>query len=362
MATTTRIPGMSAWPMVRAWLVILTVSIGYAVLGCLAARGLGWPWWVGLLPPAITVAAAESIRWMTKGTPMQGTQTATAVTAEDEPRLSAVVDRLCALSGQDRPDLQVMEMAAPNSLVYVVPGQGPTLCVTRGLLDDLSTEQLEVVLAHEFAHLAHRDTRVMALADGMAGWALTLPGAAFMLIGRLDTRACALAHRCGSPWRPAFTSMGAAGLSSRRARPTVPRRLVVPLLVLAGLARTVLIALALAVVCLIIPGAFVAAPGFVISAFLARRRELAADRAAAALTGSPATLAAALRTIVRGLHAAPSTDLRQSREASALAIVAFHSSTDRSGVSLSRLFDTHPPMRSRQEHLEDLSRRMGAPG
>ncbi|WP_129669444.1 M48 family metalloprotease [Phytoactinopolyspora endophytica] len=352
------------WPVMFVWLVIVAVSIGYAVLACWAAWAMGMSWWLGLLLPMIALLGAESFRWMLKGGPI-GVEP-TRCGPSDQPALHAILDRLCAVAGQDKPEVRIIDVDAPNCLVYVEPGKRPTLCVTTGLVETLDNDHLEAVLAHEIAHIAHRDTRVMAFAEAMSGWAVMLPGAIFMLMGRLDLKLCWAARSCGKAWRPMFVERGKSGLPDTEPVSRFSPRQAHRRVILFVLAR---IAIALAALYLVIPaiclGVLVAIPGFVLSTPLPRRREMAADRTAARITGAPAVLAAALIKVSDAEQRVPDEDLRSKRLASALAIVPFDSSVRIDGKehkpgAAARMFEPHPSMKARLAQLERMSRQLAA--
>jgi heat shock protein HtpX len=77
--------------------------------------------------------------------------------------------------------------------VYLVPtrelqafavksGGQSAIGITPSLLDELSPEELEGVLAHELSHLANGDTRVMATAAAMRGLTKSLASLAWLLL------------------------------------------------------------------------------------------------------------------------------------------------------------------------------------
>ncbi|MGQ9540301.1 MAG: zinc metalloprotease HtpX [Armatimonadota bacterium] len=110
-----------------------------------------------------------------------------------------------ALSPADAPDLyRMVERLAeraniPTPRLYVVPGEQPNafatgrdpahaaVAVTAGLLNLLERDEVEGVLAHEIAHIRHRDTLTMTVVATIAGaimllanmarWAMILGGA-----------------------------------------------------------------------------------------------------------------------------------------------------------------------------------------
>jgi heat shock protein HtpX len=164
------------------------------------------------------------------------------------PELEATVTRLCLAADLPKPEVVVSSQRQPNSWIVWTGGGHYRLHVTKGLLDALQPSELEAVVAHELAHVAHRDAAVMTAVGG--------PGAV-LLSGGL---------RMARGWWP----MIAGGL------------------VAAGLGWL----------------------GSLGGRVLSRYREFAADAGAVALTGNPAALASALTKVSNGLVAIPSRDLR----------------------------------------------------
>src|SRR4051794_12439646 len=65
------------------------------------------------------------------------------------------------------PDMLVAEAALPNA--FAVPTrQTPLIVVTSSLVERLTAEELNAVLAHEMTHLANRDAAVMTFVSGPA--------------------------------------------------------------------------------------------------------------------------------------------------------------------------------------------------
>jgi heat shock protein HtpX len=90
---------------------------------------------------------------------------------DEEPRLTNLVDGLCATFGVPRPALYLVPDAVPNACTL---GRTPTdaaLVVTSGLLDRLGLIEMEGVVAHELAHIKRADTVVASVTVGlMAPW------------------------------------------------------------------------------------------------------------------------------------------------------------------------------------------------
>ena len=227
-----------------ARMVVVAVLVPVVVLGLVAL--------VLATAPAKVVIAVVLSRLI-------GTSTALAersrrgraveVSAAEEPELHAAVERLCVAADLPKPRVILEPEDQPNSWVVSLARGRSQLHVTDGLLEIVAGAELEAVVAHEIAHIAHRDAAVMTVVGGPA--AMLLSGGRGML-------------RAG--W-----FMAAGGL------------------------------IAFAIGWL----------GSLGTRALSRYRELAADAGAAALTGNPAALASALVRVSQGLVAIPRADLRE---------------------------------------------------
>ena len=136
----------------------------------------------------------------------------------------------------------------PNTFAMGRPEES-AVCISDGLLRLLSLRELTGVLAHEIAHIAHRDLWLMGLADAMS-------------------RAVSLASWLGQMLLLINLPLLVAGAA------TIPW--IMPLAL--AFSPTIMALLQLA---------------------LSRQREYDADRAAAELTGDPAGLASALAKLER---------------------------------------------------------------
>jgi heat shock protein HtpX len=226
------------------------------------------------------------------------------VTQRDEPQAAGIVSRLSVVADLPPPDVRVEPDSVPLSWTTAVPGRRARIRVTTGLLDRLSAEEFEAVLAHELSHVAHRDAVLMTV--------LAMPGV-FVLRGLRDT------------WHEP--------LHYGKLRAS------------AGL---------------VMFGALMGPPAIVsalLSRIVSRHRELAADRGAALLTGSPAALASALMKLSQELAGQPKADLRAVAARDVLHVVPAHPGATR-GVR--RLWATHPPLAARLRQLEQLESRLQA--
>ncbi|GGR66362.1 MULTISPECIES: zinc metalloprotease HtpX [Streptomyces] len=227
------------------------------------------------------------------------------VAREEYPELHAVVDRLCAIADLPRPVVAVSAMDMPNAFATGRSPDHAVVCVTTGLLRRLEPAELEGVLAHELSHVAHKDVAVITVASFL--------GVVAGLVVRF-----------------AFYSQIFGG--GRRDQNTA-----------------IVFAAVLGV------SAAVYALSFLLIRALSRYRELAADRAAALLTGRPSALAAALTKVSGEIARIPTKDLRTAQAFNAF---YFTPATGRE-PGIERFFSTHPPLGQRLEQLGRISVELG---
>ncbi|MEO8634606.1 MAG: M48 family metallopeptidase [Gemmatimonadales bacterium] len=88
---------------------------------------------------------------------------------ELERRLVNVVEEMAIASGLPRPRIYVVSDPDPNAFATGIEPGSACIAVTQGLLDTLSREELQGVVAHEMAHVQNFDTRLMTLLAAMVG-------------------------------------------------------------------------------------------------------------------------------------------------------------------------------------------------
>lgn len=87
------------------------------------------------------------------------------VDSTDEPYLCSVIEPLIVMWGLPIPFVGVIESRARNAFACGVGHKKAVVVVTRGLIDDLTREELSCVLAHELSHIKNGDIRLMAAAN-----------------------------------------------------------------------------------------------------------------------------------------------------------------------------------------------------
>jgi heat shock protein HtpX len=280
--------------------VMGTLVLAYAAAVAVLTFVLGRWWPLGV----VVIAAFLVCQMLASDTIALKAAGAHEVTPEEEPRLHALADRLCALADMSKPRLAVSETPVPNAFAAGRKRKGVVLCVTRGMLNKLDDAELEGVMAHELSHVAHGDAVVMTVASFIG----VLAG----LTARVGARMLFYAGRMRNLWQ----------------------------FLVVALAVTLLATATWMVSVLLIRA-------------LSRYREFAADHAAAQLTGNPAALSSALLKVSADAGRIPNQDLRR-----ATALNAFFFCpvvTDKAKRVGAQALSTHPSVEARIERLEQLA-------
>jgi len=98
-----------------------------------------------------------------------GMASAREIDKADAPQLYNVVEEISIAAGVPMPKVMILETDALNAFATGQSVQRGTIAVTRGLLDTLSRDELQGVVAHEMAHIANLDTRYMVMVGVTVG-------------------------------------------------------------------------------------------------------------------------------------------------------------------------------------------------
>jgi heat shock protein HtpX len=91
------------------------------------------------------------------------------VDASSAPQFHGMVARLAQRAGLPVPRVYLIEDASPNAFATGRNPANAAVAATTGLLERLTTEEVEAVMAHELGHVKNRDTLVMTMVATIAG-------------------------------------------------------------------------------------------------------------------------------------------------------------------------------------------------
>ena len=123
---------------------------------------------VGLAPLLIIVVGLAFFQYYTSDKVALAASGAKVVSAEEEPELHAMVERLCAMANLPKPRIAIVDTDVPNAFATGRNPKHAAVAVTTGLWRRLEPQEVESVLAHELSHVANRDVLVMTVASFFA--------------------------------------------------------------------------------------------------------------------------------------------------------------------------------------------------
>ena len=218
---------------------------------------------------------------------------------ENAPELFGIVRDLAQRAGLPMPRVYLIDEDQPNAFATGRDPEHAAVAATTGLLRHLSREEVAGVMAHELAHVRHRDTLIMTVAA-------TLSGA----IGMLASFGGLMGGGRGSDGRP----------------------LVNPIVAIAAMILAPMAAM-------------------LVQMAISRGREYEADRMGAEISGQPQWLASALAK----LHAGTQQIHNGAAERNPATAHMYIANPLAAAGGMSSLFSTHPPMEERIARLQAMA-------
>ena len=222
------------------------------------------------------------------------------VSREQLPRLYDVMERLAAKANIPVPNLYVVPDAAPNAFATGRNPNHASVAVTQGLLEIMTDDELEGVIAHELSHVRNYDILTSSIAATIAG-AITYMAS----MGK---------------WALIFGGFGRDRDDERGG---------------GGLSALLMIFLA--------PFA-----ALLLQLFLSRTREYAADETGARMVGQPYGLISALEKLGKYNRQIPTSAISPSTSSLCIVKPMF------GGETRLALFSTHPPLEDRIAVLKQM--------
>jgi len=219
------------------------------------------------------------------------------------PQFVAMVRELATKAGIPMPKVYLIDEDAPNAFATGRNPEHAAVAATTGIIRVLSARELRGVMAHELAHVKHRDILISTVSATMAGAIGMLANFAMLFGGRNS--------------------------DGQRSNP------------IAGIAVAILAPMAAGL----------------IQMAISRAREFEADRGGAQISGDPAALASALEKIHRFAQGLPMEAAERHPETAQMMIM-----NPLSAGGLRGLFSTHPPTEERVAALMAMAQAAGRGG
>ncbi|SKA35519.1 zinc metalloprotease HtpX [Consotaella salsifontis] len=218
------------------------------------------------------------------------------VDAASAPEFHGIVADLARNAGLPMPRTYIIENDQPNAFATGRNPENAAVAATTGLLRRLSPQEIAGVMAHELAHIQHRDTLTMTITATLAGAISMLGNFAFFFGGNRDNN----------------NPFGFIGV--------LVAMLVAPL------------------------------AAMLVQMAISRTREYSADRRGAEICGQPLWLASALGKIASAAEHTVNVDAERNPATAHMFII-----NPLSGARMDNLFSTHPDVGNRIAQLQEMA-------
>lgn len=225
-------------------------------------------------------------------------------------QLLNVVEEMTIASGLPRPSVYIIPDSDPNAFATGKNPEKSSIAVTQGMLDTLTREELQGVVAHEMSHIRNYDIRLMTVVAALFGAILLLA----------DWARRSMWYGGGS--RRKRSSAGGGGLGA-----------ILLIVWLIGIILAPLI-------------------GQLMAMAVSRKREYLADASGAELTRNPLGLASALKKLESA--SAPTASIKRGTAHLCIVDPLGKNINSKEGFT-AELFGTHPPIEKRIIALQAMA-------
>ena len=278
---------------VYLWMAILTTIIG--ILGSLISYYFNW----GLTGTGVflvLIGIYDFVAYFYSDRIILRIAKASPVTIEQVPELYELVSRLCSKINIPMPKLYILDDNSMNAFATGRNYNHSAVAVSKGLLQKMTLDEVEAVVAHELSHIKNYDMRTMAIVSILVG--------AISIIADLYWSSTIVGKTQERDTSGTFAIIG------------------------------------------VILSVFAPLSAFFIQMAISRKGEYVADAGSAEITGNPRALASALRKI--------SMDVRLPKHFS-VSTAHLYFSTPSTDSFIDKLFSTHPPIDERIKILETIN-------
>ena len=277
--------------MLGNWLKTSILMAGIVVLFGMVGAALGG---AGGMLIALAFAGAMNVYayWFSDKAVLR-MYNAREVDAQSAPRFYDMIKELAANAGLPMPRVYIIDEAQPNAFATGRDPENAAVAATTGIMQILSERELRGVMAHELAHVKHRDTLISTISATIAGAISSIAQFGMLFSGGHNDREGGV--------HPAVAIL---------------------VMIVAPIAA------------------------MLIQMAISRSREFEADRGGAEISGDPSALASALQKIHNYAHRVPMETAEQHPETAQMMII-----NPLSAEGIKGLFSTHPQTEERVARL-----------
>lgn len=277
--------------MLGNWLKTSILMAGIVVLFGMVGAALGG---AGGMLIALAFAGAMNVYayWFSDKAVLR-MYNAREVDAQSAPRFYDMIKELAANAGLPMPRVYIIDEAQPNAFATGRDPENAAVAATTGIMQILSERELRGVMAHELAHVKHRDTLISTISATIAGAISSIAQFGMLFSGGHNDREGGV--------HPAVAIL---------------------VMIVAPIAA------------------------MLIQMAISRSREFEADRGGAEISGDPGALASALQKIHNYAHRVPMETAEQHPETAQMMII-----NPLSAEGIKGLFSTHPQTEERVARL-----------
>ena len=276
--------------MLLAAMTALFMGVGYLI------GGTG-----GMMIALVIAAATNLFSYWNADKMVLSMHHAREVDEKTAPGFYRLVAELARNAGLPMPRVYVIDNPQPNAFATGRNPENAAVAATTGLLQMLNEDEIAGVMAHELAHVEHRDTLTMTVTATIAGAISMLANFGLFFGGSRNSN---------NPY--GFVGVLVAAI-------------VAPL------------------------------AAMLVQMAISRTREYAADRRGAEIARNPLALASALKKIASGARRIPNMDAERNPATAHMFII-----NPLSGERMDNLFSTHPNTENRVAALEAMASEMTA--
>ena len=272
------------------WLKTSILMAGIVVLFGMVGAALGGAG--GMLIALLIAGAMNVYAYWFSDTAVLKMYNAQQVDEAAAPKFYGMIRELSQNAGLPMPKVYIIDEAQPNAFDTGRDPEHAAVAATTGIMNILSERELRGVMAHELAHVKHRDTLISTISATIAGAISSIAQFGMLFAGGHDRE--------------------------RSVHPAVA----ILIMILAPIAA------------------------MLIQMAISRSREFEADRGGAEICGDPRALAAALEKIHNYAHQIPLETAEQHPETAQMMII-----NPLSADGIKGLFSTHPQTEERVARL-----------